>query len=141
MYFDKYKYERLLEFLTHLDNKFSADWIAQYTPTDRIENMNKVIKVVEGAVRSEQIFADPCFKIDADGFTRAVESSVYGRRFTRYLLIKLDYFYQDHAHRMVFELYLWSMFCPRIQPTEANGKRISGMSSGRNGLTGLETLS
>ena len=102
-YFDKFKYDHLLEFLTQLDNKFSADWIAQYTPTDRIENMNQVIKVVEGATGSENVLTDPCFKIDADGFTRAVEASVYGRRFTRYLLIKLDYFYQDQAHRMVFE--------------------------------------
>jgi len=102
-YFDKFKYGRLLEFLTQLDNKFSADWIAQYTPTDRIENMNQVIKVVESATGSGNVLTDPCFKVDADGFTRAVEASVYGRKFTRYLLIKLDYFYQDHAHRMVFE--------------------------------------
>jgi uncharacterized protein with ParB-like and HNH nuclease domain len=102
-YFDKFKYDRLLEFLTQLDNKFSADWIAQYTPTDRIENMNQVIKVIESAAGFENVLKDPCFKVDADGFTRAVEASVYGRKFTRYLLIKLDYFYQDHAHRMVFE--------------------------------------
>ncbi len=102
-YFDKFKYDHLLEFLTQLDNKFSADWIAQYTPTDRIENMNQVIKVVEGATGSENVLTNTCFKMDADGFTRAVEASVYGRRFTRYLLIKLDYFYQDQAHRMVFE--------------------------------------
>jgi len=102
-YFDKFKYERLQEFLTELDNKFSADWIAQYSPTDRIENMNQVIKVVEDATDANGVLADPCFKIDADGFTRAVEASVYGRRFTRYLLIKLDYLYQDHAHRMAFE--------------------------------------
>jgi uncharacterized protein with ParB-like and HNH nuclease domain len=102
-YFDKFKNDRLLEFLTHLDNKFSADWIAQYTPTDRIENMNQVIKVIESAARSEDVLTDPCFKVDADGFMRAVEASVYGRRFTRYLLIKLDYLFQDQAHRMTFE--------------------------------------
>jgi hypothetical protein len=93
----------LREFLTKLDNKFSADWIAQYSPTDRIDNMNQVIKVIENATDSNEVLADPCFKIDVDGFTRAVEASVYGRRFTRYLLIKLDYLYQDHAHRMTFE--------------------------------------
>ena len=102
-YFDKFKYDRLLDFLIHLDNKFSADWIAQYTPTDRIENMNQVIKVIESAARSQDVLTDQCFNLDADGFMRAVEASVYGRRFTRYLLIKLDYLYQDQAHRMTFE--------------------------------------
>ncbi len=102
-YFDKFEYDHLLEFLTQLDNKFSADWIAQLTPTERIENMNQLIKVVESAANSENVLADLCFKLDADGFTRAVEASVYGRRFTRYLLVKLDYLYQDHAQRMAFE--------------------------------------
>jgi hypothetical protein len=102
-YFDKFKYDHLLEFLTQLDNKFSADWIAQFTPTDRIENMNQVIKIVEGTTACKGVLANPCFKMDSNGFSRAIEASVYGRRFTRYLLIKLDYLYQDHAHRMAFE--------------------------------------
>jgi len=36
-YFDRFGYTRLLEFLVKLDNKFSADWIVQLTPTERIE--------------------------------------------------------------------------------------------------------
>lgn len=102
-YFDRFKHERLLEFLTQLDNKFSADWIAQYTPTERIDNMNQVIKVIETASDCGSVLKDPCFKLDANGFIRSVEASVYGRKFTRYLLLKLDYLYQDHAHRMTFE--------------------------------------
>lgn len=102
-YFDKFKFQGLLGFLTKLDNKFSADWIAQYTPTDRIEKMNQVIKVIESADKSETVVADPCFLIDTASFLRNVEAAVYGRRFTRYLLIKLDYFYQDHDHRMNLE--------------------------------------
>jgi len=103
LYFDKFKYEGLLPFLTKLDNKFSADWIAQYTPTDRIENMNKLIKVIEAASNPIDVIQDPCFTIDTAGFLRSVEAAVYGRRFTRYLLIKLDYLYQDHAHRLAVE--------------------------------------
>ena len=102
-YYDRFKYDRLFEFLTKLDNKFSADWIAQYSPTDRIENMNKVIRVIEAGVNPAVVLQNNCFNIDDDGFKRNVETTVYGRKFTRYLLIKLDYFYQDHAHRMAFE--------------------------------------
>lgn len=102
-YFDKFKYDHLLKFLTQLDNKFSADWIAQYSPTNRIENMNQVIKVIENAADAKTVLADGCFNLDAEGFTRAAEASVYGRRFTRYLLIKLDYLYQDHSQKMSLE--------------------------------------
>ena len=102
-YFDKFKYAHLLEFLTKLDNKFSADWIAQYAPTDRIENMNQVIRVIEAAGNPAEVLQNNCFDKDAEGFKRNAETSVYGRRFTRYLLIKLDYFYQDQYHRMAFE--------------------------------------
>ena len=102
-YFDRFKHSRLLDFLILLDNKFSADWIAQYSPTDRIENMNQVIKAVEQANTPEAVLADPSFKINTEAFMRTVDATVYGRRFTRYLLLKLDFLYQDHAHRMTFE--------------------------------------
>lgn len=102
-YFDRFKYDRLSEFLILLDNKFSADWIAQYTPTDRIDQMNQVIKVVEQAATPEAVLRDGCLSISKDAFLNTVESVVYGRRFTRYLLLKLDYLYADHAHRMTLD--------------------------------------
>lgn len=122
-YFDKFRYDHLLEFLTTLDNKFSADWIAQCTPTDRIENMNQVIKVVEGASTTDDVLTSSCFDVDADGFTRAVEASVYGRRFTRYLLIKLDYLYQDHAHRIALESLSVEHVLPQTPTDESQWKK------------------
>jgi uncharacterized protein with ParB-like and HNH nuclease domain len=122
-YFDKFKYDQLLEFLTQLDNKFSADWIAQYSPTDRIENMNQVIKVIESAADTKTVLADACFTLDADGFTRAVEASVYGRRFTRYLLIKLDYIYQDQAHRIALESLSVEHVLPQNPTDESQWKK------------------
>lgn len=102
-YFDKFGHDHLLQFLTRLDNKFSADWIAEYSPTERIENMNKVIRAVEQASSPDELLADASFTIDSARFAQAVGGPVYGRRFARYLLLKLDYFYNEHAHRMVFE--------------------------------------
>lgn len=102
-YFDRFKHDRLPDFLILLDNKFSSDWIAQYTPTERIENMNEVIRVIESASTSNDVLLAKCFKVDGEGVVRAIEGSVYGRRFTRYLLLKLDFLYHDHAHRMAFE--------------------------------------
>lgn len=102
-YFNKFKYDHLLDFLTQLDNKFSADWIAQYSPTERIVYMVEIIRAIESANIATEVLSNTCFDINIDIFLRSTEASVYGRRFTRYLLIKLDYFFQDHAHRMTFE--------------------------------------
>jgi uncharacterized protein with ParB-like and HNH nuclease domain len=99
-YFNRFKFEQISSFLKALDNKFSADWIAQYTPTKRIDNMNEVIRVVEKAKSVQEVLGDECFKIDVDALNRAVSSAVYGRRFTRYLLLKLDYLFGDSMQRM-----------------------------------------
>jgi len=103
-YFDRFRHRRLLEFLIQLDNQLSSDWIAQYTPTARIERMNDIIRAIEAAKSADDVFiADPGFIFDEEGFNRSVETAVYGRRFTRYLLLKLDYLYADHSNRMSLE--------------------------------------
>jgi hypothetical protein len=103
-YFERFKHGRLLEFLVLLDNKFSSDWIAGYSPTERIDHMNNIIKVVEAAEATPSlILVNDCFKVDAESFMRMTDSAVYGRRFTRYLLLKLDYLYQPPEHRISLE--------------------------------------
>jgi uncharacterized protein with ParB-like and HNH nuclease domain len=122
-YFDKFGYVRLLEFLTRLDNKFSADWIVQRTPTERIENMNTIINAADDSDNPEKLLANDCFAIDTNGFRRALDGAVYGRRFTRYLLLKLDYFYNDHAHRMVFETLSVEHVLPQTPEDSSQWKR------------------
>jgi len=103
-YFDRFRYERLLDFLIKLDNQLSSDWIAQHTPTARIERMNDLIRVIESADSADAVFdSEAGFNFDVEGFDRAVDGAVYGRRFTRYLLLKLDYLYADHSNRMSLE--------------------------------------
>ncbi len=102
-YFDKFQYEKLLAFLKGLDNKFSADWIGQYSPTARIDAMNRIIKVIDSAYTPDEVFSSGCFDIDSESLVRVIEGPVYGRRFARYLLLKLDYLYQNHDQRMHFE--------------------------------------
>lgn len=102
-YFEKFGFNRLLNFLKNLDNKFSADWITQYTPTYRIDAMNSVTKVVDAAKTEEEVFASNCFNIDETAFLRVLEAPVYGKRFARYILLKLDHYYQNHDQKMHFE--------------------------------------
>lgn len=65
--------------------------------------MNEVIRAVQRAESAGDVLKDPCFALDSEGFNRAIEAAVYGRRFTRYLLLKLDYLYQDESQRMSVE--------------------------------------
>lgn len=102
-YFDKFGTDNIHKFLCVLDNKFSSDWISQYTPTYRIESMNDISKVISKNSTSQQVFESGCFDIDNDSFERVIEGNVYGRRFARYILLKLDYFYQNQDLRMHFE--------------------------------------
>ncbi|MDY0222427.1 MAG: DUF262 domain-containing HNH endonuclease family protein [Desulfobacterium sp.] len=102
-YYEKFGYTRIMNFLVLLDNKFSADWIVQFTPTMRIENMNQLIKIIENASTADAVLGDVAFSFDKDSFVKAIDSAVYGRRFTRYLLLKLDYLYHDDSHKMGIE--------------------------------------
>jgi hypothetical protein len=102
-YFDRFGYNRLVDFLTRLGNKFSADWICQYTPTDRIEAMNKVLMAIDDAQTVDDVFGPGCFEIDRESFARVIGGGIYDRRFARYVLLMLDYLFHNHDHQMHFE--------------------------------------
>lgn len=102
-YFDRFKYVQLVEFLKLLDNKFSADWIGQYSPTDRIEAMNKIIRLIDEAETVNDVFTSSCFDCDYSSLVRVLSGPVYGRRFARYILLKLDFLFQNQDQRMHFE--------------------------------------
>ena len=102
-YFNKFGYASLMEFLAKLDNKFSADWIAQKTPMDRIEAMHDIVKVIDSVERASDVIDSSKFYFDADAFIYSLEGPVYGRRFVKYIVMKLDYFYQNHDQKMHFE--------------------------------------
>lgn len=102
-YYEKFGYQKIMNFIELLDNKFSADWIAQYTPTMRIENMNQLIKIIENSTFVDEVLCDIAFSFDKHTFAQAIDSAIYGRRFTRYLLLKLDYIYHDDSHKMSIE--------------------------------------
>jgi hypothetical protein len=102
-YFDKFSYDQLFEFLVKLDNKFSADWICQLSPTNRIEEMNQIIRFIDMAASPADVFNTDGFEVDASGLEREIEGAIYGRRFARYLLLKLDYLYQNPNLKMNFE--------------------------------------
>ena len=92
-YYDKFGNENLVKFLEKLDNKFSHDWIIGLTPTSRIENINNIIKKIDEVTSSDDLFNSDVFDIYCDEFINVLNDNIYGRRFARYILYKLDYLY------------------------------------------------
>ncbi len=105
MYFDKFGFERLLEFLGRLDNRFSSDWIQGYTPTERIEEINDLLKKIEAADTPDDVFEYKKLYLDEDEWNQllsVISSKVYGKRFARYLLLKLNYLNSNKSQKMYF---------------------------------------
>ncbi len=102
-YYDQFGYNDILPFLRKLDGKFSADWIGQKYPTERIEAMNDVIKVIDKATNTGDVFASDCFNFDKAAFLNTINGPVYTKRFVKYILLKLDYYFQSHDHKMQLE--------------------------------------
>ena len=102
-YYDKFKGEEIFKFLTLLDNKFSADWVVRLTPTIRIESMNNIIKEIDKQKNYANVLTSKTLLFDVDALFTELNGRIYGRRFARYVLLKLDYLYQDHSHKMNYE--------------------------------------
>lgn len=96
-YYDKYSTNELLKFLYLLDAKFSSDWIIGFSPTDRIEKINVIIKEIETATNQSSLFASPAFKVQTQDLLRVLSGAVYGRRYARYILLKIDLAYHGHT--------------------------------------------
>lgn len=101
-YFDKFKYDNLLDFLKALDKKFSADWLSGLSPTSRIENINKILGKIDlkDTNTPQVLLSSEEFKINKNDLLRAISGNIYGRRFARYILLKLDLLYHGHTSEM-----------------------------------------
>ena len=96
-WYRKFKGEKLLDLTDKIDNKFSADWIIQLTPTQRISNMNDVLKAIEAAKSPDEVLASQLFAFDSKQLRLLLDGPLYGRRFARYVLLRLEYLLASHA--------------------------------------------
>lgn len=90
MYYKKFKYEGFLEFLKKLDNKIACDWIIGLVPSMRIDNINNILKCIESNENSTVVLNSNVFDVNKDSFKTIISDSIYGRKYARYLLMKVD---------------------------------------------------
>jgi hypothetical protein len=97
-WYKKFKTVDLLTFLKRLNNKFSADWISQLTPTLRIKNMNDVLTAIDKAEKSASVLAEAgIFDYDKSALLQALDEDIYGRPYALYILLRLEYLYLDSS--------------------------------------------
>lgn len=95
-YFNKFNSNRIYDFLLLLDKKFSGDWVGQLSPTERIENMNSILKGIEAHKTPDELFKTNLFDFDKADFLKNIEGKVYGRQFAKSILLKLDFLLNDN---------------------------------------------
>lgn len=96
-WYRKFKAQQLLDLIGRIDNKFSADWIVQLTPTQRISNMNDVLKAIEAAKVPDDVLGSKVFDFDSKQLANLLDGAIYGRRFAKYVLLRLEYLLASHA--------------------------------------------
>ncbi len=101
-FYDKFKTNKLINFIKALDNKFANDWLIGFTPTTRIENVNAVIQTIDDAKTPNDILQNACLNLDTKDLLGTLEGNIYGRRTARYILLKLDLLY--HGHTTKFDM-------------------------------------
>lgn len=90
MYFKKFKYEGFLDFLKKLDNKLAVDWIIGIVPSTRIDNMNDILKCIEENGNYKTVLDSNVFAVDKNSFENIINGTIYGRKYARYILMKVD---------------------------------------------------
>lgn len=100
-FYEKFNTQNLGKFIILLDNKFMGDWINKETPTKRLENMNKILKNIELAKNSSEVIENQeLFEFDRDRFFTEINGDIYGQRYCKYLLLKIENY--KMASDMVF---------------------------------------
>jgi uncharacterized protein with ParB-like and HNH nuclease domain len=95
---DKFKNSNLLEFLKELEYKFSSDWIVKYTPTQRSDNMSRILKEIEKSNNSQDVLSNKTiFDVNKTELYKTLNGEIYGKQFAKYILLKYEYLKGDNT--------------------------------------------
>ena len=90
-YYEKYNNQDLVEFTKRVTCKAVADMVCGESPSKRIENLNKMLSVIENSISSKDVLSDKqIFGFDEDLFMYNIQSDVYGKSYAKTLLLLLE---------------------------------------------------
>ncbi len=95
-FYNKFGKFKLFDFLIKLENKYVADWVIGLTPTKRTVNMNSILKTIEQVSDVDSLLDSSVLEYDVSRFKNELEQDIYGKKYTKYILLKLEYATSEH---------------------------------------------
>jgi len=99
-FYDKFKIDKLINFVKALDNKFANDWLVGLTITIRVENVNAIIQAIDNAESPNEVLQNTCLSIDSRNLIDVIQGDIYGKRAAKYILLKLDLLCHGHTTKL-----------------------------------------
>lgn len=97
-FFNKFKYNKLDEFLKKLEQKLIGDIVCEYSPSIRMEAMNKIIKAIDVANNVDELLNTlKIFEVNKDDFIRNINADIYKKTYAKYLLLKYEFLKSDNS--------------------------------------------
>lgn len=97
-FYSKFGKTSLFTFLRKLEAKISGDWIVQETPQQRFEAVIRILKAIHQATQAQDVLKNnTLFRIDVNELREVLSGDIYGKRFTRYVLLKYEYLLSDNT--------------------------------------------
>lgn len=91
LFYEKFRKQDIYTFLLYLERKITSDWVLTLTPTKRTVNINNILKEISRSETTDELFKSNCFEIQEDELRRKLDSDVYGEKFCKYILMKLEF--------------------------------------------------
>lgn len=98
--YEKFKTDKLIDFVKKLENRFANDWLVGKTPTIRIENVNAIIQAIDDAKKVDDVLNHSSLVLNNSDFSDVLSGNIYGRRAARYVLLKLDLLYHGYTSKL-----------------------------------------
>ena len=96
LFYEKFKQDRLLDFLQRLESKVAADWMLQRTPTVRIGNTHVILRAIEKAASASEVVSnDAIFAYDRDQIEQLLDGPIYDKNYAKFLMLKVEFCLQD----------------------------------------------
>lgn len=98
-FYKKYGEDYLYDFLVKLENKVLGDVICKEFATKRIDNLNKILSLIEESKSAKEVIDnETLFNIDKNTVINTIKKdSIFGRSYDKYLLLKYEYKMQDNC--------------------------------------------
>lgn len=103
-YYDKFKEEKLLDFLKKIEDKMLCDIIVGLYPSARSQHFYDIINLIDkSSVPEEVIHGNAMINDNKKKAMQIIkEEGIYGRKYIKYILLKYEYIHSDNSNEVKY---------------------------------------